>query len=620
MTDLFFTPVHVSAFYTVHIALIIIFLSIRLLGRESDEDLGDVMNQYFYAFKAFLQPSVSPLVKSRSGLLGRSYYTVGFYWFCGFLGRLSFSKKLFSPYLSDDGILFRGVNSEIASSLKCGALYLKLFSNIIFPFITFLVFSFLSINTFSPTFIGLILSSISLILIHAIYPTLNYIISTRSIGYVSIFFPAASLYLFYYSQSIAIGNIPDTNSIFFSHILSLSPYLLGISFFASVCFVFLSSQQGSQFIISFILSILFLDSDLGTIILTIFVTASFFMLQFPIFNYGQQIFTHLMNRFHESEWILRSYGYIRYAYNCLSPAQFKLFISDAIFHSYIADNFLTPYKKTNWLVSFLVYRVYLYSLIYLIFLSDTPLLINLVLFTKIVLSTCLVPAVLCNFQPFRGYGPPALYLNFFYPLMFFVFSTLVLNSYRQGYIESNILVNTFLVDSFVMGFFMFSQLLVSLFRLVRSTDFSSAIDTLIFYPERLTNISVAKIFNSLVNSPVPKGSCLSVFTPELHLQSMVEAALLLRNETTDYGRRPSLRLGWTMIDNLLYGFYSDYDAFTVKPQITDSYIRPDIILFDDNRRYPAYYYNVCKSGKLLLKSGPLSLVNTRPYYSKNINE
>ena len=58
---------------------------------------------------------------------------------------------------------------------------------------------------------------------------------------------------------------------------------------------------------------------------------------------------------------------------------------------------------------------------------------------------------------------------------------------------------------------------------------------------------------------------------------MVEAALLLRNQTTDRGVRPSLRLGWTMIDNLLYGFYSDYDSFTIKPQITDSHIRPDII-------------------------------------------
>ena len=77
-----------------------------------------------------------------------------------------------------------------------------------------------------------------------------------------------------------------------------------------------------------------------------------FMLQFPVFNYGQHIFTHLMNRFHESEWILRTYGYIRYSYKRLSFAQFKSFISDAILHRYVVDNFLTPYKKSNWLVSF----------------------------------------------------------------------------------------------------------------------------------------------------------------------------------------------------------------------------------------------------------------------------
>ena len=53
-----------------------------------------------------------------------------------------------------------------------------------------------------------------------------------------------------------------------------------------------------------------------------------------------------MNRFHESEWILRSYGYIRYAYKLLTPAQLKSFISDALFHSYVIDNFRTPYKKS----------------------------------------------------------------------------------------------------------------------------------------------------------------------------------------------------------------------------------------------------------------------------------
>ena len=109
MTDFLFAD---RTFFLLYcsFSLLVIFFSLRLLGRESDEDLGDLMNQYFYAFKAFLQPSVSPLVKSRSQLFGRSYYTVGFYWFCGFLGRLSISKRIFSRFIKHDGRLFRGVD------------------------------------------------------------------------------------------------------------------------------------------------------------------------------------------------------------------------------------------------------------------------------------------------------------------------------------------------------------------------------------------------------------------------------------------------------------------------------------------------------------------------------
>ena len=114
-------------------------------------------------------------------------------------------------------------------------------------------------------------------------------------------------------------------------------------------------------------------------------------------------------------------------------------------------------------------------------------------------------------------------------------------------------------DSLIMLFVMLYQLLASLFVLIKSTDFTTT-DTLIYYPERSTNVAVASVFNALVNTPLPDKALFSIITPELHLQSMVEAALLLRNQTIDRGVRPSLRLGWTMIDNLLYGFYSDYDS------------------------------------------------------------
>ena len=32
---------------------------------------------------------------------------------------------------------------------------------------------------------------------------------------------------------------------------------------------------------------------------------------------------------------------------------------------------------------------------------------------KIVISSALIPALLCNFNPLKGFGPPALYMNFF---------------------------------------------------------------------------------------------------------------------------------------------------------------------------------------------------------------
>ena len=187
--------------------------------------------------------------------------------------------------------IVRGVDPAISSSLKCGILYLKFFSNVFFPLITLLFFSILSLNTFPPTIAGLILSSISLILIHAIYPSLNYIASTRSIGYVSIFFPFAALYLYHFNNYISASASSSIyiNSTIFSSLLNLSPYLFALFFFISVCFVFLSSQQGSQFTISLILSLLFLDLDFGTFALAIMASASFFMLQFPVFNYGQHI-------------------------------------------------------------------------------------------------------------------------------------------------------------------------------------------------------------------------------------------------------------------------------------------------------------------------------------------
>ena len=182
MNQFFYLSVENSIFYICHGLLIAVFMLSRFLSRESYKDLGDVMNQYFYAIKAFLQPSVSPLVQSRSEIFGRSYYTVGFYWFCGFLGSLTFSKKIFGSFIKKDNILFTNVAPELADSLKSGLLWLKILSNIGFPLVTLILFSYLSINTFPSSCIGLILSMLSLILVN----------SHRSFQYFAILFPYQS--------------------------------------------------------------------------------------------------------------------------------------------------------------------------------------------------------------------------------------------------------------------------------------------------------------------------------------------------------------------------------------------------------------------------------------------
>ena len=51
-------------------------------------NVNDPASQYFYALKAFLSPSISPLIKSRDSIYGRNHYPLSFYWHCGKLAKL----------------------------------------------------------------------------------------------------------------------------------------------------------------------------------------------------------------------------------------------------------------------------------------------------------------------------------------------------------------------------------------------------------------------------------------------------------------------------------------------------------------------------------------------------
>ena len=574
---------------TVSLVLAFIFLK-RLYEQQQQQELGDETSQFFIAIRAILQKSVSPLLVSRNNYTGRCYYPMGFQWFCGQLTSIKIIQKIVLKIADRNRMLYEHIPKDIANRLIAGTTLIKLLSHLILPMTTLIVTSAVAIEIFEPTLYSLVTTVACLFLLNALFPLINYTISTRSIGHFCTSLPLLALFLYYEkfnSQSIVANNF------------------LILAVLVTSLFVFLCSQQASQFFISICISTLIFDWNTGIKILATAGLAVFILIQFPKLNFFGHTSAVLLNRYYAQKWIEKTYGQFRYKLNILKGAQLKCLINDIFRFDYVTNNYETSYKKRNWLSLFLVHRTYLYSLLLIIFVNTRSTSSPEILLLKIILSSALMPALLCNFNPLKGFGPPALYMNFFAGFNCML-SCIILSSIIQN--------NTNVAATSLLMYLTFADCLGITIKGILHT-LKSVIKTFgqkIYVNQAFADVpgnqQVTEIFNLLINLKANTKKDITIVTPEHHLQSLLEAACLIRQEL---GSSFLIKPAWQMIDSFQYGYYQDFVNHGVRIDVINKYAKPDLVLLDMNRPESSAYLSTKPADlPLVWKSRRLRLYNS----------
>ena len=81
------------------------------------------------------------------------------------------------------------------------------------------------------------------------------------------------------------------------------------------------------------------------------------------------------------------------------------------------------------------------------------------------------------------------------------------------------------------------------------------------------NQEVTEIFSLLIKLNANSSKDITIVTPEHHLQSLIEAACLIRKEI---GCSLIIRPAWQMIDSFNYGYYQDFVNHGVRIDIIKS--------------------------------------------------
>ena len=127
---------------TALLILISFFIARRLTVQEKiHESAADPLSQLGYALLSFKQRSLHPVLTSYQGIMGGSYYPIGFYWICFELLRKSPRLVSLIPCRSNVLSNLLRVDGTEAQILDKGISLIKVISGLISPLIAYLLTS-----------------------------------------------------------------------------------------------------------------------------------------------------------------------------------------------------------------------------------------------------------------------------------------------------------------------------------------------------------------------------------------------------------------------------------------------------------------------------------------------
>lgn len=573
---------HFIYIFSLFLALLLIYN--RLIeGINLDE--RDPLSEYFKFLGTYFLDSLCP-ERFPSVRPGRLYYPLGFYSFCFFIARFIVKfipvdhDKFLSTWFPDD-------NKNISAAL----FVLFIFNIIVFPFLTFVLISIIIQSLSIPLFYSLPLVAFSFLSIDQLFPRKSYLVNTRSIGYFSTVLLLFIINIYFNSSFISFG-VFSSELVVPRPTYDLMPYFVSISISLLLIVVTRSSQQGSQLTFGLIISsVLFASGNhWASLIACSSLFAVLLQLQFPKLDTIPYYITHFYNRYHELTWSLRTYGKFRYAIKTIPKQWYGKLINIFLSFNTESNFYPIPLHKRNWLILLLINRVYLYTLLLFvgsIMAPEVAVLSTSLPYLLMLVSSSIFPAILCNFRPFQGYGPPNHYLDFFSSFAWiFLFRTLY--EFSSLFYQSKFysFIFYFVCSEIVVWIILnYSRLMITLFSssVDRSTNSSLFLTRIPPFSEFIP-IGLRNLSKFILESKFSTETYISCF--EYHYQNPIESLLFMRYR---YSKSQSVYNTLRedqylvpllpMVDSKSYSFYNDCDHFTYR--LSSSLInKPQIIVLN----------------------------------------
>lgn len=591
--------------------LVISFIN-RILDKteslQPNDSASDPHYQLCTAILAREQKTLCPEQRSYGDTRGRYFYPLGSFWYPSkLLVAFPFIKNI---VYNKDNSLSKSLNSN-SNDIDNYIVFLKIINGILLPLIT-QIQCILYFYYFLPHSIYTLTSSIAcLAIIDSVYFNCTNSISTRNQGYF--------LYSNFVFSCLCYSNISLVST--FDQQILLG-YLI-ISFLATSFFIFQVSQRYSQAFICFSLSLSIVKPDTAFLFLLLFILAIFILINLQYTNFTAYIKTHFYNRVHDFQWSQKVYGYRRYGlFNRLRDNDFREFIKCALCFKFIYSGFgFGAFYKKNLVSLFLVFRIYLYAVLLLntaVFANyDYPFDYYHILLALVL--ACSIPALLCFFNPFQGYGASEVY--FFAGLLG---TTIAFTQFSSSIDFGNsTLINSILRLFFIENICFIIAYLAKLAKIRYSlnTPLISLGDN--FSPVVLSgaNKNIFKVYNTLSRLLVSYNSsnALTIVAPEMHLFSTADLFSRFINQQT--GKHLLINT-FKQIDSKDYSWYQDLFVFTIHPSIVFNKIKPDLILLDKSRPSTKLYLESVRSNKtvLTMKFDNIIILSFAPSFNKFLQQ
>ena len=340
------------------------------------------------------------------------------------------------------------------------------------------------------------------------------------------------------------------------------------------------------------------------------VLSTFVLLQVPALNYGRAFYVHLANRIHQFKWSQRTYGNFRYKLlrlrgnDLVSWLKFCLPICSQLYD----NRFLTLWKKT--------YLSWLYQrLLTLLTLPSINIYSNVYSFPlQILLFSALAPAFLVIFKPFQGYGSSEIFITGNLPYIYLALGPIFNSSFFLSSKEGNANLLLVIIQSLLLADALSISIrwiysVVSLFTLKASGQTAQLSSSC--YKVYKNHLDCTIFIDNLLKK-MPENASITIMSPEIHLFAYCNALSKYFSYTFKINK---LRSVFQQIDNYSYGFYHDFVAFSVNPDLILRTIKPNLLLLDIRRPVSRQIYDSFKSttdySKYILyrNSGPYVIVS-----------